>query len=44
MTSVESGDGFVLLTSSESGLALAEPLAGLVLPGEHPAFRSRMLR
>lgn len=39
-----SGDGFVLLTNSERGMALAEPLAALALPGEHPAFGFRLLR
>ena len=39
-----SGDAFVLLTNSDRGMALAEPLAGLVLPGEHPAFGFRLLR
>lgn len=38
-----SGDGFVLLTNSERGMALAEPLAGIALPGEHPAFGFRLL-
>lgn len=44
MASVASGDGFVLFTNSERGLLLAEPLANLVIPSEHPAFRFRMLR
>lgn len=44
MASVDSGDGFVLFTNSERGLSLAEPLADLVIPGAHPAFRFRMLR
>lgn len=39
-----SGDAFVLLTNSERGMALAEPLAALALPGKHPAFGFRLLR
>lgn len=38
------GDAFVLLTNSERGMALAEPLAGLALPGEHTAFGFHLLR
>ena len=38
------GSGFVLLTNSESGLALSEPITNAVLPGAHPVFRFRMLR
>ena len=44
MASVRSGDGFVLFTNSERGLLLAEPLANLVIPSEHPSFQFRMLR
>jgi CubicO group peptidase (beta-lactamase class C family) len=43
MFSADSGDGFVLLTSSENGMALAVPLAYEVFPVEHNAFRFRML-
>jgi len=43
MVSPESGDGFVVLTNSERGMAMAVPLAQEVLPGEHPAFRFRMV-
>lgn len=39
MVSPGSGDGFVLLTNSDRGMALAVPLAQQVLPMEHPAFR-----
>jgi CubicO group peptidase (beta-lactamase class C family) len=39
----ESGDGFVVLTNGERGLAMAVPIADAVLPGSHPAFRFRML-
>ena len=38
-----SGDGFVMLTNSENGLALAEPIAQQVMPGEHRVFRFAML-
>jgi len=44
MASPQAGSGFVLLTNSERGLALSEPLANTVLPGAHPVFRFRMLR
>lgn len=37
------GDGLVLLTNSDSGLKLAEPLVQGVLPGEHKVFRSPFL-
>ena len=43
MVSPTSRDGFVLLTNSERGMALAAPLAQRVLPGEHPVFRSALL-
>lgn len=39
MASSRSGDGFVLLTNSENGLKLAEPIAQTLLPGEHNVFR-----
>jgi CubicO group peptidase (beta-lactamase class C family) len=38
MASPESGDGFVVFTSSFRGLSLGEPLTEEVLPGPHPAF------
>ncbi len=44
MASAETGDGLVILTNSENGLALAEPIANLVIPGEHPIFQFPMLR
>jgi len=44
MASVESGDGVVILTNSENGLALAEPIVKSVLPGAHKVFRFYMLR
>ena len=43
MLSPTSRDGFVLLTNSDQGMALAVPLAQQVLPGEHPVFRSPLL-
>ena len=36
-------DGLVLLTASENGLALAEPLARKVVGGEHRLFQSSIL-
>lgn len=39
MAAPRSGDGFVLLTNSENGLRLAEPLARRILPGDHKLFR-----
>lgn len=43
MLSPSAGDGFVLLTNSDRGMALAVPLAQHVLPVEHPVFRSSLL-
>lgn len=43
MASVSSGNGFVLLTNSERGLALAAPLARATVPAAHGVFRSSML-
>lgn len=39
MGSVRTGDGLVMLTNSENGLALAEPLTRKVMPGKHKLFR-----
>ena len=39
MASVQSRDGFVILTNSEQGMPLAASLAHSVLPAEHNAFR-----
>jgi CubicO group peptidase (beta-lactamase class C family) len=44
MASASSGDAIVILTNSERGMALAEPLTKIVLPGEHNAFGFPMLR
>lgn len=38
-----SGDGLVLLTNSDAGLKLVEPLARDALPGEHKVLRSPFL-
>lgn len=43
MFSVRSGDGFVMLTNSENGLQLAQPLARTVFGREHTLFQSSML-
>jgi CubicO group peptidase (beta-lactamase class C family) len=43
IASVRTGDGFVMLTNSENGLKLAEPITQKVLPGEHKLFQSSML-
>jgi CubicO group peptidase (beta-lactamase class C family) len=43
MVSPASGDGMVLLTNSEQGLKLAEPLLNTVLPGVHPVLAFPML-
>lgn len=43
MASVSSGNGFVLFTNSERGLALAAPLARATVPAVHGVFRFHML-
>lgn len=43
MASVSSKDGFVILTNSERGMALAVPLAFATFPVEHSAFRFSMV-
>lgn len=43
MASARTGDGFVMLTNSENGLKLAEPVTQAILPGEHKLFQSPML-
>lgn len=43
MASPQTGDGFVMLTNSENGLRLAEPVARKVMPGEHKLFQSPIL-
>jgi CubicO group peptidase (beta-lactamase class C family) len=44
IASVRTGNGLVMLTNSEDGLTLAEPLTNKVLPGSHKVFRFHMLR
>ena len=44
MASTSSGDAVVMLTSSENGLAVAEPIVKAVLPGTHMAFKSYLVR
>ncbi|NMM37773.1 MAG: beta-lactamase family protein [Glaciimonas sp.] len=43
IASVRTGDGFVMLTNSENGLKLAEPITQKILPGEHKLFQSPIL-
>jgi CubicO group peptidase (beta-lactamase class C family) len=44
MASTSSGDAVVMLTSSENGLAMAEPIITAVLPGTHSVFKSYLVR
>jgi CubicO group peptidase (beta-lactamase class C family) len=44
IASVQTGNGFVMLTNSEVGLTLAEPITQKVLAGSHKVFRSHILR
>ena len=43
MLSATSGDGLVMFSNSDRGLALAAPLVQAVLPGAHPVFESDLL-
>jgi CubicO group peptidase (beta-lactamase class C family) len=43
MASVKTGDGVVMLTNSENGLKLAEPITQRLLPGEHKVFQSPIM-
>jgi CubicO group peptidase (beta-lactamase class C family) len=43
MASIQTGNGFVMLTNSENGLSLAEPIANIVLPDTHKIFKFHML-
>jgi CubicO group peptidase (beta-lactamase class C family) len=43
IASIQTGDGFVMLTNSENGLELAEPMTQKILPGEHKLFQSSIL-
>ena len=44
MASTSSGDAVVLLTGSENGLAMAEPVVTAVLPETHGVFKSYFVR
>lgn len=44
MASTSSGDAVVMLTNSENGLAMAEPIVTTVLPGDHSVFKSYLVR
>lgn len=44
MASTHSGDAVVMLTNSEEGLAMAEPIVATVLPGTHSVFKSYLVR
>jgi len=44
MASPRTGDGFVMFTNSETGLALAQPIGEEVLAGPHQVFRYHLLR
>jgi hypothetical protein len=44
MASTSSGDAVVMLTNSEEGLAMAEPIISTVLPGTHRVFKSYLVR
>ena len=43
MASIQTGNGFVMLTNSENGLALAKPFRNSVLPDTHRVFKFHML-
>lgn len=43
MVDPATGSGFVLLTNSERGQRLAEPIANGILPNDHRVFRFRLL-
>ena len=43
IASVRTGNGFLMLTNSENGLKLAEPITRKVLHGEHKIFKFSML-
>lgn len=44
IASPRTGNGFVMLTNSDNGLELAEPITNTLLPAEHKLFRFQMLR
>lgn len=43
IASLRTGDGLVMLTNSENGMELAEPMTQKILPGEHKLFQSSLL-
>ncbi len=43
IASLRTGDGFVMLTNGENGLALAEPVSRKILGVEHKLFQASML-
>ncbi|WP_288407929.1 serine hydrolase domain-containing protein [uncultured Herbaspirillum sp.] len=44
MVSPATGDGFVMFSNSDKGLAIAEPLGKMIFPGQHRLFRFHLLR
>jgi CubicO group peptidase (beta-lactamase class C family) len=44
MASTSSGDAVVILTNSDEGLTMAEPIVAAVLPGNHNVFKSYLVR
>jgi len=44
MASTSSGDAVVMLTNSEEGLNMAEPIVATVLPATHSVFKSYLVR
>jgi CubicO group peptidase (beta-lactamase class C family) len=44
MASTSTGDAVVILTNSENGLSIVEPIVRAVFPGSHNAFKFYMLR
>lgn len=43
IASVQTGNGFVMMTNSDNGLALAQPITAQLLPGTHKLFQFYML-
>jgi len=43
IASVGTGDGFVMLTNSDNGLKLAQPLTEKITSDKHPIFKSSIL-
>lgn len=44
MASPRTGDGFVMLTNSDVGMSLAEPVGEAILAGPHQVYRYHLLR